>query len=158
MGKKQKETQHSSITRFAWSLMASNVRGKPIAVKQTSKGVLPAAMDDKTAFSVSLIKNATDGSLTFVKHHDYDGRISPINPCPLKIPSGQWATFGHSGGLPGNSSDSIGAVVYRVTIPDGTQTQDCDWMMSWRNKYRDTPRKASSKSPLNSWWIGFELI
>jgi len=132
VGRKQEETQHSNITRFAWSLMESIVRGQV------------------------QIHNRTGEPLKCVTHHDYKGQVEP--PYPAEISPGQLAEFPHHGSV-GNPSQSIGAVVYRCKNPAG---QECDWMMSWLNKYGDASRKASSKPPFNSLSIdqllGFELI
>ncbi|XP_052183000.1 23 kDa jasmonate-induced protein-like [Diospyros lotus] len=86
--------------------------------------------------SVGLIQNGRNGALTFVKSHDFQGRIGAI-PYPQEIPDGQWAEFVHSGYV-GTTPESIGAVVYRCKNPDG---QQCDWMICWLNKHGDNSRR-----------------
>ncbi|XP_052180977.1 23 kDa jasmonate-induced protein-like [Diospyros lotus] len=87
--------------------------------------------------SICLIQSVKRATLRFVKSHDFHGRIGAI-PYPQEIPGGQWAEFVHSGYV-GKPPGSIGAVVYRFPNPSG---KDCDWMMSWSNKYGDTSRKV----------------
>ncbi|XP_052183264.1 23 kDa jasmonate-induced protein-like [Diospyros lotus] len=90
--------------------------------------------------SICQIHNKTGCTLTWVRFHDYNGKNNLIK-YPMEIPSGQWAMFEHSGD-PGFPSESVGAVVYRCTNPDG---EECDWMMLWSNKYGETTNKVNTE-------------
>ncbi|XP_052180515.1 23 kDa jasmonate-induced protein-like [Diospyros lotus] len=87
--------------------------------------------------SICQIHNTTGGTLTFKERRDYNGQNSS-NQYPNEIQGGYWEMIVHSGDN-GTPSQSVGAVVYRWENPAG---DECDWLVSWSNKYGDTSRKV----------------
>lgn len=89
--------------------------------------------------TLCMIFNATGDTLTYVDHHDWEGRIYKT-PVPVIVQNGQWAGFVHKHySVPETGSES--AIVFRGKNSAGNA---CDWMLSWSNPDTGKNRVSST--------------
>ncbi|TQD80642.1 hypothetical protein C1H46_033821 [Malus baccata] len=79
--------------------------------------------------TLCLVYNATGYMIKFHARNDWHGHIGKA-PYPDVILNGQWGAFLHVQ-TAGESSGSNAAVVYRGL---NNVSDECDWMLSWRNR------------------------